>query len=247
MTISSASATSRKHESLIHKAPQEDSIVLYTNNPLVEEALKRCYDSSMITVNLRDGSNDFLNIGPSGPQFVFRLPLARNNQVSKPSEETCSWIAINTTNILPPSSFLGQIYHCLICVTHAATNEGFSDKEYHDTNPLTLTMEQIASAHKLVYIGFDTYFNKYSQWITRENRIIELSSKQAELLQFFVLNAGRVVNCNDIASELWNGYIEGDSVRKLIRRLRNKLGVQGKKIIRGRRQGGYIFESVRDI
>ncbi|HEU5139832.1 MAG TPA: winged helix-turn-helix domain-containing protein [Bacillales bacterium] len=107
------------------------------------------------------------------------------------------------------------------------------------------TGEEAESEQGLIYLGRDTYFHPREFWAGYGQEKIELSEREAALLELFVQNEGIVIRTEVIAEEIWNGQIEKNSVRKSIRRLRGKLG-PAKELFKGRKQGGYIFKREGD-
>lgn len=96
------------------------------------------------------------------------------------------------------------------------------------------------NAEELYVIEKNLYYNKSELWVGNFADKIYLSHLENNLLELFIENEGRVILGAFIADEIWKGQIEESSIRKLVRRLRNKLG--NPTLIQGRKQGGYIFK-----
>lgn len=93
----------------------------------------------------------------------------------------------------------------------------------------------------LRYLGCDVYFHIKEYWAGSSDRKNQLSERETKLLKLFLANKGKIVSTDAIAEAVWNGHIEKNSVRKSIKRLREKLG-DAKELIKGRKQGGYIYK-----
>ncbi|HET7627962.1 MAG TPA: winged helix-turn-helix domain-containing protein [Bacillales bacterium] len=97
------------------------------------------------------------------------------------------------------------------------------------------------SNEEMISLGNGTYFHKKEFWVGSNEDKSYLSDHESDLLLLFIENEGEIVRTEEIAEEIWNGSIEMNSVRKSIKRLREKLG-PAHTVIKGRRQGGYIFK-----
>ncbi len=82
-----------------------------------------------------------------------------------------------------------------------------------------------------------------SRRVTVEGSDIELTAKEYELLEFLVLNAGRVITREEILDAVWSGQHGGDSnvIEVFVHHLRNKIGDRDNKIIQTVRGVGYFF------
>ncbi|HEX7063496.1 MAG TPA: winged helix-turn-helix domain-containing protein [Bacillales bacterium] len=92
----------------------------------------------------------------------------------------------------------------------------------------------------LKYLGCNVYFHTKEYWAGSSDQKNQLSERETKLLKLFLANKGKIVSTDVIAKAVWGGHIEKNSVRKSIKRLREKLG-DGKELIKGRKQGGYIY------
>jgi DNA-binding response OmpR family regulator len=72
---------------------------------------------------------------------------------------------------------------------------------------------------------------------------IELTAKEYELLEFLILNAGRVISRDEILEQVWGGQQSADSnvIEVFVHHLRSKIGDQDNKIIQTVRGVGYFF------
>lgn len=93
----------------------------------------------------------------------------------------------------------------------------------------------------LVYLGCDVFFHPKQLWVGTNNDNRPLTKLEAKLLKLLLRNKGRVLTKNEMAKEIWDGTIELSSVRKLVKRLREKLG-SAQNLVVGRKQGGYFFK-----
>lgn len=93
---------------------------------------------------------------------------------------------------------------------------------------------------ELIYLGLDAFFNVKQLWVGTEDMNNQLTTLESQLLNMFIKHEGTVLSKDDIAQEIWDGQIEISSVRRLVKRLREKLGSASSLII-GRKEGGYIY------
>ncbi|MFC4770155.1 winged helix-turn-helix domain-containing protein [Effusibacillus consociatus] len=97
------------------------------------------------------------------------------------------------------------------------------------------------SDSQLIYLGRNTYFHSTELWVGCNKTKRPLSEREADLLKLFLRYEGKVLTKGIIAKELWNDQVDQGGISKLVKRLREKLGV--KELIEGRKQGGYIFKA----
>ncbi len=90
----------------------------------------------------------------------------------------------------------------------------------------------------------DLVLNTASHGVTRGGRSITLTAKEYALLEFLVLNVGRVVGREDIAEHVWDESFDPFSnvIDVYIRRLRAKLDAgASRRLIHTRRREGYML------
>jgi two-component system response regulator VicR len=80
--------------------------------------------------------------------------------------------------------------------------------------------------------------------VSRDNKIIDLTNREFDLLKYLFLNADRVFNREHLLKEVW-GYEFGDlrTVDVTVRRLREKIETDDDKYIITKRGTGYYFKS----
>ncbi|MEI7616794.1 MAG: response regulator transcription factor, partial [Actinomycetota bacterium] len=91
----------------------------------------------------------------------------------------------------------------------------------------------------------DLKLNTITREVTRANRLIELTSKEYALLEYFLRNKNRVLTKHQIAEHVWNFDFEYNSniVEVYIRYLRRKIDdISQNKLIHTIRGGGYLFK-----
>ena len=89
--------------------------------------------------------------------------------------------------------------------------------------------------------------NNEKREVSIDGKVIELTFKEYELLQFFLINKGIVLSRDTIMDHIWGIDYEGES-RTLdlhIRTLRQKLGDAG-SMIKTVRNVGYILDNVSE-
>ena len=77
--------------------------------------------------------------------------------------------------------------------------------------------------------------------VKKDGKIVDLTAKEYELLEFLVANRGSLVSSQMIQDQLWNNdeFIESNVIQVIIYRLRNKLS---KDLIKSKRNLGYYIE-----
>jgi two-component system copper resistance phosphate regulon response regulator CusR len=90
----------------------------------------------------------------------------------------------------------------------------------------------------------DLVLNTASRTVTRGGQSVSLTAKEYALLEFLVLNRGRVVGREEIAEHVWDESFDPFSnlIEVYIRRLRAKLDADpARRLIHTRRGEGYIL------
>ncbi len=79
------------------------------------------------------------------------------------------------------------------------------------------------------------------QEVIKDNKLIDLSKKEYQLLEYLIKNKGKTLSKEDIISHVWNyeSDILPNTVEVFVKYLRNKLG---KDLIETRRGFGYIVK-----
>ncbi len=82
-----------------------------------------------------------------------------------------------------------------------------------------------------------------SRTITVAGEVEKFTAKEYDLLEFFVINAGRVISRDEILDKVWAGQHTSDSnvIEVFVCHLRNKIGDKDNQIIRTIRGVGYFF------
>ncbi len=84
-----------------------------------------------------------------------------------------------------------------------------------------------------------------NQKVKVDNRLVNLTPREYRLLAVLAQNAGRMVDYQTITSEVWGTRFKGDteSIRIVVRRLREKLHDDPPAIILNKRGKGYVLQS----
>ena len=77
--------------------------------------------------------------------------------------------------------------------------------------------------------------------VKKDGKIVDLTAKEYELLEFLIANRGSVVSTEMIQDQLWNNeeFITSNVIQVIVYRLRNKLS---KSLIKSKRNLGYFIE-----
>jgi len=80
-----------------------------------------------------------------------------------------------------------------------------------------------------------------SKIVKKDGKIVDLTAKEYELLEFLLANRGSVVSTEMIQEQLWNSeeFITSNVIQVIVYRLRNKLS---KSLIKSKRNLGYFVE-----
>lgn len=82
-----------------------------------------------------------------------------------------------------------------------------------------------------------------SRSVTVGGQLVNFTAKEYDLLEFFVMNAGRVISRDEILETVWGGQHTTDSnvIEVFVCHLRNKIGDNDNQTIRTIRGVGYFF------
>jgi len=97
----------------------------------------------------------------------------------------------------------------------------------------------LKGSNKIVIGNIEIDFD--SKIVKKDGKIVDLTAKEYELLEFLVANRGSVVSAEMIQEQLWNSeeFITSNVIQVIIYRLRNKLS---KDLIKSKRNLGYFIE-----
>jgi Transcriptional regulatory protein, C terminal len=106
--------------------------------------------------------------------------------------------------------------------------------------------KQPGSEEDMIMLGFNTYLHYREKWIKDSASKRNLSNREFELLSLFIEHEGEIITKSTIISIIWKNAADEGCVSVLISRLRKKLG-KAASIIKGRKQGGYIFKREKNV
>ena len=97
----------------------------------------------------------------------------------------------------------------------------------------------LKGTNKIVIKNIEIDFD--SKIVRKDGKIVDLTAKEYELLEFLVANRGSVVSNEMIQEQLWNSeeFITSNVIQVIVYRLRNKLS---KDLIKSKRNLGYFIE-----
>jgi DNA-binding response OmpR family regulator len=80
-----------------------------------------------------------------------------------------------------------------------------------------------------------------SKVVKKDGKLVDLTAKEYELLEFLVSHKGSVVSAEMIQEQLWNSeeFVTSNVIQVIVYRLRNKLS---KDLIKSKRNLGYFIE-----
>jgi DNA-binding response OmpR family regulator len=99
--------------------------------------------------------------------------------------------------------------------------------------------EREGDRYKAAYVEIDPA----SRSVLVKGEPVNFTAKEYDLLEFMVINAGRVVSRDEILEKVWAGQHETDSnvIEVFVCHLRNKVGDDSNQVIRTIRGVGYFF------
>jgi len=102
--------------------------------------------------------------------------------------------------------------------------------------------ENPASSYRAANVEIDPR----SRSVLVDGEIVTFTAKEYDLLEFFVLNAGRVITRDEILQTVWGGQHDTDSnvIEVFVCHLRNKIGDRDNQIVRTIRGVGYFFARI---
>jgi len=97
----------------------------------------------------------------------------------------------------------------------------------------------LKGTNKIVIKNIEIDFD--SKIVKKDGKLVDLTAKEYELLEFLVSNKGSVVSTEMIQEQLWNSeeFITSNVIQVIVYRLRNKLS---KDLIKSKRNLGYFIE-----
>jgi len=121
-----------------------------------------------------------------------------------------------------------------------AFNLGAEDfiKKPFDAEEIALRINKIFFKDR-VKISDKILYDFNTKSIIKENEIIPLSKKEADLLELFINNRGKVLETNNIIEHIWKKEVPNNTLTVLVKRVREKLG--DKKLIVSKRDIGYMM------
>jgi len=94
---------------------------------------------------------------------------------------------------------------------------------------------------KNIKINDNTFYCPDSKSIIKNNQKIILSKKEVMFLELLIKNKGKILTPEYIMEEVWGEQVPNNTLTVLVKRLREKIGDKDKKIIRSKRDLGYIL------
>ena len=99
--------------------------------------------------------------------------------------------------------------------------------------------ERVGDTYKAANVEIDPA----SRNVLVDGVLANFTAKEYDLLEYMVVNAGRVISRDEILEKVWGGQHETDSnvIEVFVCHLRNKIGDESNQIIRTIRGVGYFF------
>ena len=99
--------------------------------------------------------------------------------------------------------------------------------------------ERVGDKHHAANVEIDPS----SRSVLVNGEMVNFTAKEYDLLEYMVVNAGRVISRDEILEKVWGGQHETDSnvIEVFVCHLRNKIGDESNQVIRTIRGVGYFF------
>ena len=117
--------------------------------------------------------------------------------------------------------------------------EDFIKKPF-DYEEVILRINKIFKPKKIIHLSDNLTYNFDEKLLIKNNKIVNLTKRESELLELFIENQGKILSTDFIINQIWKDYVPKNTLNVLVRRLREKLGE--KDLIISKRDLGYIFK-----
>ena len=210
-------------------------IFLLEDDYSLNEAIKEIIELENHSVkNFYDGQTAFDNISNNFDLYILDINIPNINGLE---------ILKNIKNINPKTKVIIISANININLIKEAYNLGCDDyiKKPFDIEELLLKIHRYENKSKLIDLEKNIIFNLFSRELFVNNKVIELTKNEKNLLFLLVENLGKKISYEQIEYFVYENNIKSsDAIRSLVKRLRKKIP---KDIILNSLDQGYYIKS----
>ncbi len=217
--------TTAKSAEAMNSTKPMGRILVVEDDPAVQKALKRMFESEGYTVEVQGNGKSALESFQASPPAVIildlRLPKLSGGDVCKEVKAQAPTLPII---VLSATSNVSDKVLLLELGADDYVTKPFSPREVLARVRAALRhTSRTASVNLVSFDGISIDFKKME--VRREGKVIVLTAQEFKTLQFLVQNADRVIGRDELLNEVW-GYQNYPSTRTVdnhILKLRQKL------------------------
>ncbi len=210
-------------------------IFLLEDDYSLNEAIKEIIELENHSVkNFYDGQTAFDNISNNFDLYILDINIPNINGLE---------ILKNIKNINPKTKVIIISANININLIKEAYNLGCDDyiKKPFDIEELLLKIHRYENKSKLIDLEKNIIFNLFSRELFVNNKVVELTKNEKNLLFLLVENLGKKISYEQIEYFVYENNIKSsDAIRSLVKRLRKKIP---KDIILNSLDQGYYIKS----
>ena len=117
--------------------------------------------------------------------------------------------------------------------------EDFIKKPF-DYEEVILRINKIFKPKKIIPLSDKLKYNSDEKLLIKDNKIVNLTKRESDLLELFLQNRGKVLSSDFIIDHIWGEEVPKNTLNVLVKRLREKLGE--KDLIISKRDLGYLLK-----
>lgn len=209
----------------VHSTRPLGRILVVEDDPSVQKALKRLFETEGYTVEVQANGQSALESFQSSPPAVIildlRLPKLSGSDLCKVVKAQAPQLPIV---VLSATSDVSDKVLLLELGADDYVTKPFSPRELLARVRAALRhTSRTASVSTVSFDGISVDFRKME--VQRDGKVVVLTAQEFKTLQFFVQNADRVISRDELLNEVW-GYQNYPSTRTVdnhILKLRQKL------------------------
>ncbi len=209
----------------MNSTPPMGRILVVEDDPSVQKALKRLFESQGYTVEVQANGQSALESFQAAPPAVvildLRLPKLSGSDVCKEIKALAPTLPIV---VLSATSDVSDKVLLLELGAHDYVTKPFSPREL--LARVRAALRHTSRTATVNLVSFDSISIDFKKMeVQRDGKVVVLTAQEFKTLQFLVQNADRVIGRDELLNEVW-GYQNYPSTRTVdnhILKLRQKL------------------------